>query len=336
MAFEVERRSQHGEDLARHAGHFRGVVGRFDDDDEFIAADAADDVGAAQDGHQALGDELEQLVAAVVAQRIVDYLEVVQVQQQQAHAAVLAVGARQRVGQGVVEFMAVRQLRDGVDVGQVVQMVFRMLGRGARAAHHQERQAERAQADKHGEGGKLRQAGVQRRQAGTQVERAAAGQGLQYRGAAVQVIEVQAVARRRRHGVVAAARVAGKRCAIGAVEQGLPDMRGGGEGSEQLLCRETIVFAHGLGGGGCQHVGLDVQVALEGFLKGKQLEEDQQQAGRGQHGRRGQQVQPGYPVAAQLHGRQYQWRHHDASSCRPRLPPPRVITPRPAILYVPV
>ncbi|MNT62032.1 hypothetical protein D3C72_1997200 [compost metagenome] len=75
-------------------------------------------------------------------------------------------------------------------------------------------------------------------------------------------------------------------------------MRGGGEGSEQLLCRETIVFAHGLGGGGCQHVGLDVQVALEGFLKGKQLEEDQQQAGRGQHGRRGQQVQPGYPVAA--------------------------------------
>ena len=336
VAFQRERRGQHGKDLARHAGHFRSVVGRFDDDDEFVAADAADDVGGAQDRHQALGDEFEQLVAAVVAQRIVDHLEVVQVQQQQSHAAVLAVGARQRVGQGAVEFMAVRQLRDRVDVGQVVQMAFRMLGGAARAAHHQDRQAERTQADQQGEGGKLRQAAEQRRQAGAQIQCAAAGQVLQQGGAAVEVIDLQAAARRCGHGIAGAARVAGEWRAVRTVEQCLPDMRRGGEGSEHLLRRKAIIVAHGLGSGWRQHVGLDAQVALERCLEGKQLEEDQQQAGRGQHGRCGQQVQSGYPVTAQLHRGQHQWHHHDAFSCRSRLPPPHVIPPRPAILVVPV
>ncbi|MNM52875.1 hypothetical protein D3C81_639640 [compost metagenome] len=336
MAFEGERFGQHGEDLARHAGHLRAVVGRFDDDDEFVAADAADDVGGAQDGHQTLGNELEQLVAAMVAQGVVDDLEVVQVQQQQARAAVLAVGARQRVGQRIVEFMPVRQLRDRVDVGQVVQMVFRVLGGDARAAHHQHRQAERAQDHQQGEGGKLRQAAVLCSQAGAQEQGAAARQGLEDGGVAREEADLRTRARRGRCRVGAAARKAGERCAIRIVEQCLLHMRRRHEGGENLLCCNGIVLAQGHGGGGGQHVGLDLQAALQRGLQGKPLEQHQQQAGAGQHGRRRHQVQPGYPVAAQLRRRQRQWRHHDPVPCRPRPLPPRVYPPRPAMLYVPV
>ena len=272
----------------------------------------------------------------MVAQGVVDHLEVVQVQQQQAHAAVLAVGARQRVGEGVVELVAVRQLRDGVDVCQVVQVVFRVLGGGARAAYHQGRQAELAQADEQGEAGKMREAAVLLRQAGAQEQGAAARQGLGEGGVASQKVNVQARARRGGGRIGAAARVTGKRRAVRRVEPCLLELGGGGKRGERLLCGKTIVLAQGRAGGRGQHAGLYLQVALQRCLQGKPLEQYQQQAGRCQHGRRGHQVQPGYPVAAQLRRWQHQWAHHDALPCRPRLPPPRVILPRPAILYVPV
>jgi hypothetical protein len=57
-----------------------GVVGLLGEhDDELIAAEAPDRVGAAHDALQAFGDGLESDVAGAVAQAVVDQLEVVEV-----------------------------------------------------------------------------------------------------------------------------------------------------------------------------------------------------------------------------------------------------------------
>ena len=61
-------------------GH-RGV-GDVTGDHELVAAEAGDDVAAADAGPQAFGDHTQQRVAHAVAERLVDDLEAVDVEQQ--------------------------------------------------------------------------------------------------------------------------------------------------------------------------------------------------------------------------------------------------------------
>ena len=53
-----------------------------DQDAELVAAEAGDDVAGAQVGAQARGDRAQQLVAGVVAEAVVDQLEVVEVEEE--------------------------------------------------------------------------------------------------------------------------------------------------------------------------------------------------------------------------------------------------------------
>ena len=97
-AVELDRRAQGagqavgdaaGGDSRRRAGdHHR----------ELVAAEAGDHVAGAQHAAQALGDDLEQAVAGPVAERVVDDLEVVEVDEQDRDLERLRVGDRLAAG----------------------------------------------------------------------------------------------------------------------------------------------------------------------------------------------------------------------------------------------
>ena len=94
-------------------------------DGELVAAHARDGVGLAHQRAQPVGHHLQQLVAGGMAQRVVDVLEVVEVEQVDRHH-LAALDARERLLEPLVEQHAVGQ------VGQrVVQRHVRDLGLGA-------------------------------------------------------------------------------------------------------------------------------------------------------------------------------------------------------------
>ena len=83
VAVDDERRLERPLDLPDD-GRRAGEVGRRRRQDaELVAAQPRDGVAVAQAVDEPLGDELEQLVAVLVAERVVDLLELVEVQHQE-------------------------------------------------------------------------------------------------------------------------------------------------------------------------------------------------------------------------------------------------------------
>jgi hypothetical protein len=91
-----------------------------DDHLELVAADARDGVVVAQRRAQPARDLLQQLVADVVAQRIVDELEAVEVDEQHRHLLVEPLRLRQRLAQPIHQHRAVGQAGERVVVRQVL------------------------------------------------------------------------------------------------------------------------------------------------------------------------------------------------------------------------
>ena len=89
-------------------------------DRELVAAEPGQRVALAQRAAEALGDDLEQLVAVVVPERVVDLLEAVEVDEQHRDRAVRA-HALDRALDALVEERAVRQPGEGVVEGEVAQ-----------------------------------------------------------------------------------------------------------------------------------------------------------------------------------------------------------------------
>ena len=87
---------------------------------ELVAAHARHGVVVAQRGAQPARDLLQQLVADVVAQRIVDELEAVEVDEQHRHLLVEALRLRQRLGEAIHQHRAVGQAGERVVVRQVL------------------------------------------------------------------------------------------------------------------------------------------------------------------------------------------------------------------------
>ena len=86
---------------------------------ELVAAEAGDHVLRAQHGAQARADRAQQLVAGVVAERVVEHLQVVDVEEEQREAAALRVGARDRVAEALEQQGAVGQAGERVVQGVV-------------------------------------------------------------------------------------------------------------------------------------------------------------------------------------------------------------------------
>ena len=100
LALTCSRCSLHGERRAQCLQQVFGDStgdGRFRDlrqhQDEFIARPAGPGYPLPDAGAQSLGDRLQQLVAGTVAQRVVDGLETVEVQEQDADVTLPAVSA---------------------------------------------------------------------------------------------------------------------------------------------------------------------------------------------------------------------------------------------------
>lgn len=90
---------------------------RRQDHREFVAAEPRHGVGLAHAGADAARRLHQQDVALVVAERVVDLLEVVEVDEQHGQAGALALAFDDVVRQPVVEHAAVGQLRERVEVG---------------------------------------------------------------------------------------------------------------------------------------------------------------------------------------------------------------------------
>nr|GEU28653.1 hypothetical protein [Tanacetum cinerariifolium] len=86
---------------------------------ELVAAMAADGIDAAHAAHQPLRRLAQQQVAHVVAQRVVDVLETVEVDEQHGHHAVVTARRRQRLVQPIEQQHAVGQVGQHVVLGQV-------------------------------------------------------------------------------------------------------------------------------------------------------------------------------------------------------------------------
>ena len=118
--------------LAQPLDHGLGVGRRGvrQQDEELLAAPAGQLVGLAQAAAHGAGEVLQHAVAHLVAELVVDALEVVQVQQRQAQRAGLAALAGQGLGQALDHVVAVVQPGELVAPGHLLQPVHRGLQRG--------------------------------------------------------------------------------------------------------------------------------------------------------------------------------------------------------------
>ena len=120
-------------DRARH-----GVADRVvEQHDEFVAAKTGDGVGLAHAQHQLRGDDAQQFVADAVAERVVDALEFVEVDEHHRQPRTMALGAPDRMAEAVEEQRAVRQAGQQVVGGLVLHrlLVFAPLGDVVRHVH---------------------------------------------------------------------------------------------------------------------------------------------------------------------------------------------------------
>ena len=146
----------------------RCAAGQFGNDGELVSPNAAQhgaQVGLLNHLVQAARHLAQQAVAIVVAQRVVDHLEVVEIQQQQANRPRLSCTLERNL-QSFVEGVPVRQLRHRVDVGEIVQVGFGLQHRAAHAGTHQIGDAHGANAHRHRQHGVAQQLHVQVDQAG--------------------------------------------------------------------------------------------------------------------------------------------------------------------------
>ena len=110
----------------------------FEQDGEFIATDPGDRVRGPHRLLQALRGHPQDAIAGGVAERVVDVLEAVQVEEQQRHASAVAACTHDRPGQALGKQRAVRQVRQRVVIGQVAQFLLDAATIGDVRCHHHE------------------------------------------------------------------------------------------------------------------------------------------------------------------------------------------------------
>ena len=96
-------------ELLRHGGGLARIGDLLQQHAELVAADARDEVVAAHRGAQARGDDLQQAIADVVAERVVHRLEVVEVDEEERRGLLVAPRVRHRLARPLGEHGAVGQ-----------------------------------------------------------------------------------------------------------------------------------------------------------------------------------------------------------------------------------
>ncbi len=124
MTVDLVGFAHHVDDAACQHARIRDIRNGRLQNGEFVAAHARDGVGLAHQLAQALADGFEQLVACGMAHRVVDVLEVVEIEEMGRHH-LSALGARQGVVQPLVEQYPVRQAGQGIVQRHVHDLGFR-------------------------------------------------------------------------------------------------------------------------------------------------------------------------------------------------------------------
>ena len=143
-AVQIERLAEHleqpfGDELGRGS-----VVVALGEDDELVAAEPPDRLAAPQHGFEPGADRAEELIAGGVAERVVDLLEAVEVDEQHARHTEVAAGARHHLFDAVEHERAVRETGERVVQGLVADLVDQ-----AGVAHRGRRErGEAAEADR--------------------------------------------------------------------------------------------------------------------------------------------------------------------------------------------
>ena len=113
--------------LAGDAGRSQRRIDVGQHDGEFVAAQPCHDVAGAHRLAQARRDQAQQVVADVVAERVVDILETIEVDQHQRDLAVVARTGLQGELKLRLEGQAIRQMRQRIVIGEMRQAVGRLL-----------------------------------------------------------------------------------------------------------------------------------------------------------------------------------------------------------------
>ena len=130
MAVDHQRRRQCGQDPV---GHFDRIPGGGDvgqQDPELVASQPRDRVLGADAALDASRDEPQQRVAAGVPERVIDGLEVVDIEEQHRRRAAVAVAAGQRLPDAVLEQSPIGQSGQLVVVGATAQLGFQAAALG--------------------------------------------------------------------------------------------------------------------------------------------------------------------------------------------------------------
>ena len=154
---DLERPLHRVHDPFGHAAGTLEVGGRRQQDRELVAAEPRDRVAVADAVVETPGEMDQEQVAEMVAERVVDLLEAIEVEQQQRQRFAVAGRRAQRLGQAVVEQHAIGQAGQGIVHRLVAQPVLLSLG-GGDVAHDRDQEPlvldhGRAQRDLDREGG---------------------------------------------------------------------------------------------------------------------------------------------------------------------------------------
>ena len=121
VLLDLERLRDRVEQLLRDAAQHRRIVEVLDDHHELVAAQARQQVGLAQRARQRGRHALQELVADAMAERVVDVLEAVEVDEQHADAMAAALGLRDRLRQALVQQQPVGQAGQRVARREILQ-----------------------------------------------------------------------------------------------------------------------------------------------------------------------------------------------------------------------
>ena len=123
-AAELKRLPEAAHDALRDRFDLERAAHVLEQHRELVAAEARDDVALANAAFESLHDGAQQLVAELVAERIVHHLESVEVQEQQAHLLLTPNRARGRVLELLAQVLAVRNAGERVVAREVMQLRF--------------------------------------------------------------------------------------------------------------------------------------------------------------------------------------------------------------------
>ncbi len=120
---EVDRLSEHLQDPLGDELGARVRAGRVEQDDELVAADPAGRVGLPDDARQSGADDLQELIARGVAEKVVDLLEAVDVDVQGGGRGLSSSRAGEHLLRAVEHQRPIREPGQAVVEGQVAEVV---------------------------------------------------------------------------------------------------------------------------------------------------------------------------------------------------------------------